>query len=194
VLDAASLGLFSAGDRIVRALQSMLDPIGLALLPRMAYLSDGNRFWRRVTLSLMACVGTALVIAVTLWVAAPTLIHVIFGGAFIDAVPMLRVEALILPATALTSFATTAVLTVRRDTAGVFIGAVVGTCVAGVWLYVAIQTHSVWALVYGTLCSEITVALWYIARMWRLSVRERRAVPSEIVERVGIPADGERPA
>lgn len=174
LLDAASLGLFSAGDRIVRAFQSMLDPIGFALLPRMANMSDDARFWRRATLALLACVATALVVAVSLWVAAPTLIRVIFGHEFVDSVPLLRVEALILPATALTSYVTTAVLPVRGDTTGVLIGAVIGTCVAAVWLYAAILTHSVWTLVYGTLNSEVAVALWYVARMRHLSVREQR--------------------
>src|SRR6266568_5132855 len=36
VLDAVSLGLYSSSDRLVRALQSSLDAIGYALLPRMA--------------------------------------------------------------------------------------------------------------------------------------------------------------
>jgi O-antigen/teichoic acid export membrane protein len=181
VLDAASLGLFSAGDRMVRALQSLLDPIGLALLPRMAHIKDDARFWKRVTLALASCVGTALVVAVTLWLAAPLVIRVIYGEAFMAAVPLVRIEALILPATALTSFAITAVLPVRRDSAGVLIGAVIGTCVAAVWLYVAVHNHSVWALVYGTLSSEVTVATWYILRMWRLSKREHTAPPPDVM-------------
>ena len=173
LLDAASLGLFSAGDRIVRALQSMLDPIGFALLPRMAHIRDDVRFWRRATLALCACAVTALVVTVTLWLAAPILIDLIYGDEFLEAIPLLRVEALILPATALTSYVTTAVLPVRGDTVGVLIGALVGTCIAAVWLGVALHTHSVWTLVYGTLNSEVAVALWYLARMWRLSVRDK---------------------
>jgi len=191
LLDGASLGLFSAGDRIVRALQSMLDPIGFALLPRMAHISEDSRFWRRATVALFACVGTALVVAVTLWVTAPLLIRVIFGDDFVNAVPLLQVEAMILPATALTSYVTTAVLPVRGDTAGVLIGAVIGTCVAGGWLYVAMQSHSVWTLVYGTLSSEVAVALWYVVRMWRLSREERRAPLPEVVLHASS-ADGER--
>lgn len=173
VLDAASLGLFSAGDKIVRALQSLLDPIGFALLPRMARVAS-DRFWRRATQSLLAAVGVATAVSLVLWTVAPHLVHVVYGDQFTHSIALLRVEALILPATTLTSFVTTAVLTVRRDTTGVLIGGVLGTSVAAFWLFAATVTHSVWTLAWGTVCSEVCVALWYAYRMRRLVVRERR--------------------
>jgi O-antigen/teichoic acid export membrane protein len=175
VLDAASLGLYSAGDRLVRAIQSLLDPIGFALLPRMARRSAEKSFWRSSIRSLLACVSAAALAALGVWVLAPVLIHVMFGSEFTRAVPLLRVEAFILPATTVTSFVTTAVLPVRQDTIGVLIGAVVGTCVAAGGVAIALHTHSVWTLVGGTVCAEFTVALWYIVRMRWLIVRERAA-------------------
>ncbi|MFI5776503.1 lipopolysaccharide biosynthesis protein [Nocardia sp. NPDC051570] len=173
VLDAATLGLYSAGDRLVRAIQSLLDPIGFALLPRMARRSAEESFWRNSMRSLAACVSAAVVAVLGVWLAAPLLIHIMFGSAFLGAVPLLRVEVLILPATTVTSFATTAVLPVRQDTVGVLIGAVFGTVVAAGALIVAVQTQSVWTLVYGTVCAEVTVALWYLSRMRWLVLRER---------------------
>ncbi|MCM6772173.1 lipopolysaccharide biosynthesis protein [Nocardia sp. CDC159] len=173
VLDAASLGLYSAGDRLVRAIQSLLDPIGFALLPRLARRRADDSFWRGSSRSLAGCVVAALIAVLGVWVAAPLLIHIMFGSAFAGAVPLLRVEVLILPATTITSFVTTAVLPVRQDTAGVLIGAVLGTAVAAGALIVAIQTQSVWTLVYGTVCAEVAVALWYLARMRWLVLRER---------------------
>lgn len=187
VLTPASLGLFSAGDRLVRAVQSVLDPIGFALLPRMARISHEDRFWRRGVLALLVCVGMACIATAALWVAAPFLVELIFGRAFAEAVPFLRLEVLILPATALTSFATTAILPVRKDAAGVLIGALIGVCLAGIWLYIAVRTGSVWSLVYGTLCCETAVALWYVARMWHLYRRER----NETVPADGVPAHAE---
>jgi O-antigen/teichoic acid export membrane protein len=175
VLDAASLGLFSAGDRLVRAAQSLLDAIGFALLPRMARIGDEDRFWKRATLALLVCLGSACVACAALWVAAPVLIDLIFGEAFTSAIPLLRVEALILPAATVTSFVTTAVLPVRQDTSGVLIGAVVGTCMAAAWLGAAVLTRSVWALVWGTVSCEVVVALWYVVRMRQLRTREERA-------------------
>ncbi len=174
VLDAVSLGLFSASDRLVRAVQSMLDPIGFALLPRLAKRGSEDRFWPDALRSLTVCVGVAFVASVALWVSAPMLIPVVFGTEFSDAVAVLRVEALILPATTVTSFVTTAVLPVRQDTNGVLIGAVVGTCVAGAALLMAVRTHSMWTLAGGIVAAECAVAVWYLARMRGLFVRERR--------------------
>lgn len=179
VLAASSLGLFAAGDRLVRAVQSLLDPIGFAMLPRMARNSQDTLFWRRAVQALFACVCAAGLATAALWIAAPTLIDMVFGSAFTDAVPLLRVEVLILPATAVSSFITTAILPVRQDTSGVLIGAIVGTSVAAIALYFAFRTHSVWALVYGTLCCEFVVACWYLLRLRRLVVRDRSARKTE---------------
>lgn len=175
VLEAATLGLYSAGDRLVRAVQSTLDPIGFALLPRMARRSSEDHFWRSSVRMLIGCVTLACLAVVSVWILAPALIHLIYTRDFDGAIPMLRVEVLILPATTITSYVTTAVLPVKRDTAGVLIGAVIGTCIAAIALVTAVRTQSVWTLVYGTVCAETGVALWYIIRVRWLIVRERSA-------------------
>ncbi|MEV0029946.1 lipopolysaccharide biosynthesis protein [Nocardia sp. NPDC050793] len=173
VLDAVALGLYSAGDRLVRAIQSMLDSLGFALLPRMAKRSADHRFWRHALQALAVGVCVATVAAAAVWAAAPVLVHLVFGDGFTGAIGLLRVEVLMLPATTVTSFVTTAVLPVRQDTAGVLIGAVLGTCVAAAALAIAFRTHSVWTLVYGSVIVECTVAAWYLARVRWLIVRER---------------------
>ena len=173
VLSAASLGLFSASDRLVRAVQSLLDPIGFALLPRMARKNNRDDFWRSATRALLATLCAAAVATAIVWLAAPLAINLIFGDGFEGAVALLRVEILVIPATALTSFVTTAVLPVKQDTSGILIGAIIGVSVAGVSLFVASRTHSVWALVYGTLMCEFAVAAWYTVRTCRIYVRER---------------------
>ncbi|MEU0501106.1 lipopolysaccharide biosynthesis protein [Nocardia sp. NPDC005998] len=175
VLDTVSLGLYSAGDRLVRAIQSTLDPIGFALLPRMARRSTDHRFWRHALMALAACVCVATVAAVAVWLAAPLLIRLVFGDEFTGAVGLLRVEIFMLPATTITSFVTTALLPVRQDTTGVLIGAVLGTCVAGIALFIAFRTHSVWTLVYGSVLVEFSTAIWYLVRVRTLIVRERTA-------------------
>jgi O-antigen/teichoic acid export membrane protein len=188
-LDAASLGLYSAGDRLVRAVQSMLDPIGFTLLPRMARTIGDERFWRRAFLAMLGCVGIALVATVALWLAAPVLVRVIFGSEFAEAVPLLRVEVFILPAVALSSFVTTAVLPVREDTTGVLIGSIIGTCIAGVALFIAFRSHSVWALVYGTVACEFGVATWYLLRLKYLLSRapEDRSTEASAKPETSIP-------
>ncbi|MFI5718524.1 lipopolysaccharide biosynthesis protein [Nocardia sp. NPDC051750] len=175
VLNAVSLGLFSASDRLVRAVQSLLDPIGFALLPRLAKRNGGQGFWPSALRSLAVCVALAGVAAAALWVAAPLVVPLVFGDEFGGAVGVLRLEALILPATTVTSFVTTAILPVRQDTLGVLIGSAVGTAVAGCALLITMRTHSVWTLAGGIVAAEFAVALWYLARMRALIVRERAA-------------------
>ncbi|WP_054813182.1 lipopolysaccharide biosynthesis protein [Nocardia arizonensis] len=177
VLDAVSLGLYSASDRLVRAVQSMLDPIGFALLPRMARRGGDARFWPDALRALAACVGAAVLASTALWFAAPTVVLLVFGQEFEGAVDVLRLEVVILPATTVTSFVTTAVLPVRQDTVGVLIGAVTGTAVAAIALLLALRTHSVWTLVGGIVAAEFAVAVWYLARMRGLIARERAATP-----------------
>nr|WP_306796521.1 oligosaccharide flippase family protein [Nocardia sp. XZ_19_369] len=178
VLDAASLGLYSAGDRLVRAIQSLLDTVGFAFLPRMARRSADDQFWRTALQVLAASVCAAGLAAAGVWVLAPTLVQLIFGSGFAGTVPLLRVEALILPAMTVSSFITTALLPVRQDTLGVLVGAIIGTCVAASALAVAFRNNSVWALAYGTVLTEFTVALWYLVRVRQLIVRERRDNPA----------------
>lgn len=173
VLNAVSLGLFSASDRLVRAVQSLLDPIGFALLPRMAERGGDERFWPVALRALGLCVAAAGVAAAALWAAAPLIVPLVFGDEFRGAVGVLRLEALILPATTVTSFVTTAVLPVRQDTVGVLIGSAVGTAVAACALLLAARTHSVWTLAGGIVAAEFAVAIWYLARMRALIVRER---------------------
>ncbi|MFC8527384.1 lipopolysaccharide biosynthesis protein [Nocardia sp. NPDC057227] len=175
VLNAASLGLYSASDRLVRAVQSLLDAIGFALLPRMAKRGGDERFWPDALRALTVCVGLACAASALLWLLAPVVVPLIFGDQFAEAVAVLRLEVLILPATTITSFITTAILPVRQDTIGVLIGALVGTCIAGVALLIAARTHSVWTLVGGIVAAEFAVALWYLARTRGLIVRERAA-------------------
>lgn len=172
VLTAASLGLFSASDRLVRAFQSLLDAIGFGLLPRLARDQDESRFWRRSTEALLACVAVAVVASLVLWTAAPLLISLIFGAEFETASSIMRVQVFILPFTAATSFITTAILPVRRDTKGVLLGAMVGTAFSVAALCVGLATRSVWALVWGTFACEVAVAIWYLARLGYLYSRE----------------------
>ncbi|MEU6581666.1 lipopolysaccharide biosynthesis protein [Nocardia sp. NPDC046763] len=173
VLDAASLGLYSASDKLVRAVQSLLDPIGLALLPRMARERTDPSFWRHEMRALAACVIVAAVAVAGIWVTAPFAVQLIYDDDFRAVVPMLRVEVCILVATATTSFVTTAILPVRQDTVGIMIGAVVGTAVAATALLLTLRTHSVWTLVWGTVAAEFCVAAWYLARTGQLAARER---------------------
>ena len=175
MLDAVSLGLFSASDRLVRATQSLLDMIGLVLLPRMARRGGHEQFWRHGVRGLQASVAVAAVAATLLWVCAAPIVHVLFGSQFTPAVGLLRAELVILPATTISSYISTALLPVRQDTHGILIASIVGTTASAAGLLTASWTHSVWALIGGTIGAEFGVACWYLARMRHLVRREQRA-------------------
>lgn len=175
-LSPVALGLYSAADRVVRAVQSLLDPIGLALLPRLVRRDLDGTLRRDGVRALAVCVTIAAVAAATTWAAGPLLVHVLLGAAFTDAVAVLRVEVLILPATTVSSFVTTAILPVCRDTLGALAGALLGTGIAAVALCIALRTHSLWTLVYGSVLAEYSVAGWYLVRMWQVLAR-RTALP-----------------
>lgn len=180
MLDAVSLGLYSASDRLVRAMQSLLDMIGLVLLPRMARRSGHEQFWRHGVRGLWGSVAVAALAAAVLWVCAAPIIHLIFGSEFTPAVGLLRAELVILPATTISSYISTALLPVRQDTHGILIASIVGTTASAVGLLTASWTHSVWALIGGTIGAEFGVACWYLLRMRHLVRREQR--PAVVVE------------
>ena len=168
MLDAVSLGLYSAGDRLVRAVQSLLDMIGLVLLPRMARRRGHEHFWRHGMQGLRASVAVAAVAAALLWVCAAPVIHVIFGSQFTPAVGLLRAELIILPASTVSSYIATALLPVRQDTHGILVASIVGTTASAAGLITAAWTHSVWALIGGTIGAEFCVACWYLVRVRHL--------------------------
>lgn len=167
VLDAASLGLFSAADRLVRAGQSVLDPIGFALLPRMARLRGDASFRARTVQGALGCGALAVVAAGVLTAAAPWVIRLVYGSEFDGAVTVLRTVAWILPATTLTSYVTTAVLPAQRRTSTVLVGAVIGVTVAVSALLITAQTGSLTTMVIGVLVSEWAVAVWFVVTTFR---------------------------
>ncbi|MBA0048178.1 oligosaccharide flippase family protein [Mycobacterium sp. NPDC050853] len=187
MLDAASLGLFSASDRLVRAVQSLLDMIGLVLLPRMAKRSGHQHFWRSGLLGLRGAVAVAVIAATLLWILAAPIVHLIFGSEFLGAVGLLRAELLILPASTISSYISTALLPVRQDTRGVLIASVVGTTASAAGLIAASWSHSVWALIGGVIGAEFCVALWYLARVRHLAGREQSAVAESDRAKEGAP-------
>ncbi|NUS94014.1 MAG: lipopolysaccharide biosynthesis protein, partial [Nocardia sp.] len=151
----------------------------------MAARGGDERFWPAALRALAVCVAGACVASAALWLAAPLVIGLVFGDEFGGAAGVLRLEALILPATTVTSFVTTAILPVRQDTVGVLIGSATGTVVAAGALLLTLRTHSVWTLAAGIVAAEFAVAIWYLARMRALIVRERAAGSP-------VPADAQR--
>ncbi|TWS20259.1 lipopolysaccharide biosynthesis protein [Tsukamurella asaccharolytica] len=162
-----ALGLFSASDRPVQAAGSLLDAVGVSLLPRLAR-RDTDAFWAttRRAIALVAAGGAALAAAAT--ALAPWLVPLIFGAEFDGAVPLLQMQAWALPGLAVTSFVATAVLPVLGDARGVLLAGGVGAAVIAVTLAVAARTHDPRTVVIGIVAAQTAAALFSVLRARRL--------------------------
>ncbi|MET9326917.1 lipopolysaccharide biosynthesis protein [Tsukamurella sp. NPDC003166] len=166
-LSPHSLGLFSASDRPVQAAGSLLDAVGMSLLPRLARRADGE-FWSvaRRTVVVVAAGGVGLAGAAT--VLAPWAVPLVFGAEFDGAVPLLQVQAWALPGLAVASFVATAVLPVRDDARGVLLVGAVGAVVIAVALLVTMHTHDPVTVVLGVVAAQTSAAGFSVLRVRRL--------------------------
>jgi len=97
-----AVGFYSGAERLIKALSGMLTPVSQSLYPRISrlVLSDRGQAIRltRFSLGLMTLCGALLAIGGA--VAAPLIVRVLLGRGYENAVPVLRVLSLLLPAVA----------------------------------------------------------------------------------------------
>ncbi|NMD54104.1 oligosaccharide flippase family protein [Tsukamurella conjunctivitidis] len=162
-----ALGLFSASDRPVQAAGSMLDAVGVSLLPRLAR-RESSAFWAtaRRSVAVVAAGGAALAAAAT--ALAPWLVPLIFGADFAGAVPLLQIQAWALPGLAVASFVATAVLPVLGDARGVLLAGATGATVIVATLLVALRTHDPRTVVIGIVAAQTAAAGFSVLRARRL--------------------------
>lgn len=98
---SAEVAHFGAGERLVRVAITLLGPVGAAVIPRMTALhveGQTERAKRLLVIALAVCTLPAIAITLVLVVFGTPIIRLIYGEAFVDdAVPILRVLALIIP-------------------------------------------------------------------------------------------------
>lgn len=171
-----ALGLFSASDRPVQAAGSLMDAVGVSLLPRLARRETGA-FWAtaRRGIALVATGGALLAALAT--ALAPWLVPLIFGAEFDGAVTLLQVQAWALPGLAVASFVATAVLPVLGDTRGVLLAGAVGAAVIGVALLLALRSHDPRTVVLGIVAAQSAAAIYSVLRARRL---EAATVPAPV--------------
>jgi polysaccharide transporter, PST family len=103
VAPVAALGEYAGAERITRVFQQGMWPINQALYPKLTQQvqSDPRRAMKTVRLSLLFLGGLGLILGLTIFLAAPLLVHLVLGPAFRDSVPVLRVFAFWIPLIAL---------------------------------------------------------------------------------------------
>jgi PST family polysaccharide transporter len=96
---ASTVAYFAGPEKITRALLGLLSPISQVLYPRVSYLLRCNPReafqLARKGFVVMACAGSLMAISVYLF--APLMIRLFLGHQYIQAVPVLRILALLPP-------------------------------------------------------------------------------------------------
>jgi PST family polysaccharide transporter len=101
----AALGEYAGAERITRVFQQGMWPINQALYPKLTQQAQNNPRGARKTvrLSLLMLGGLGAVFGLAIFLGAPMLVHFVLGADFLDSIPVLRVFALWIPLTALTT-------------------------------------------------------------------------------------------
>lgn len=177
VVVPGALGLYSSAEKVVRAASSALDAMSIALLPRMARREESRSgFWRAARNNLIFGAGLGAMAGGGIALMAEPIVAVLFGSAFEASAGLLRVQAIALPALALSSISISSILYVQRDTKGVLWAAVTGLVVTGGVVALASVYPSALTLSWGLVATEWTVALYAILRvLWLRRERESAA-------------------
>lgn len=162
-LPTHALGIFSGSDKLVRAAQSVIDSVGMALFPR--FLGRSPSAVRRSTLSAgVAVLIVGVCAASALSLVAEPLIHILYGQAYAEAAQVLRIEAWLIPATGLSSMLITSTLSALQDVKGILIGSSVGVIITLAGLTLTFVTQDVRSAAFGSLASEWGVCAWIVIR------------------------------
>lgn len=99
---AKEVALLGAAERLVRALWGALEPLSQTLFPRLVATPSGERgkVWRKGGGALL---GLALLLALAVVSFAPLLVALLLGEGYGEAVPLVRLLALLLPLGAATN-------------------------------------------------------------------------------------------
>lgn len=110
---------FGAGERLVRVAITLLGPIGAAVIPRMTALhtaGESDRARRLLIIAVAVAALPAIAITLILILLGEPIIRLIYGEAFVaDAVPVLRVLAIIIPINVVAVVFGVWLMTLHRD-------------------------------------------------------------------------------
>lgn len=99
----ALVAVFGGAERIIRAGIGTLNPLTQAILPRVSFLraTDSAAADRLVQRSLLVTGGLGVGIGAAAFLAAPLLVQLLLGPGYEDAIPLLRILALLPPLVAI---------------------------------------------------------------------------------------------
>lgn len=181
-----ALAVYSASDRLIRAVQSAIDGMVIALFPRLSNrLTNRPSSASETALMFIAIAFVASAVAAGLWVSMPVLNHLLFGQSYETAVALGRTAIFLLPAAAITSMASTNVLLIRGLTIDVLLVSVVGAVATATSLAISWGSLGSWEILHAVLLGEWSAAVVALVVSFArvASLRPRRARESEEVTR-----------
>lgn len=126
----AVVGVYSGGDRVIRAVAAALDSFVIAQFPHIARrVNAAGMNWVILMQVLIVAAGTGGLFATLIWIAAPWIVEFLYGDALDGAVDVLRLTAILIPASALTSTINTNIFNSQQRTRPIFLIAVAGCAV-----------------------------------------------------------------
>lgn len=158
ILNAASVGIFSASDRVVRAAQALSYPVAVAIFPRLSteqrnlagLASKAKRY--AILSGALALVGSGLLI-----VLAPLVSDLLYGASYSNAANVMRIQALLLPFAVANAMLATNFFNIAGDTKATFMTTVFGLLVTLSSLVCAYFTGSLYVLGAGSVLAEVVV-------------------------------------
>jgi O-antigen/teichoic acid export membrane protein len=170
ILSPTQLGLLGASDRVVRALQSLIYPLSLSLFPFFAERSEeaDRKLKSRATKGTLAALLVGSTVALITLAFAPVVVHILYGDQFGEAIPVLRLEVLLLVPFSVSNFLLTNLVLGRQDTLGSLVIASMGLLVlAGAVLFVWLHSPSALMAALAMLLAEAAVLLTTALRLRR---------------------------
>lgn len=161
------LGTFSLAERVVRAAAQAVAPLVQVLFPIAVQMQDGDRDRRLlvrragITIVVLWICGAGLLAAL-----APSVIRLLGGNSYPNAVNILRILCFIPPLVALNSVLSSLVIIARGEYA-VFRGAVTIACLVGVLIAAAsVFTMGAVGAAIGLVLAEVALSamLWWHVR------------------------------
>lgn len=187
LVPAKTFGFFAATDKLVRAAQSSMDALSIALLPRLGRAAGQSRdaFGSRVRRALTLTFGLGAIGATVLTLLAPWIVPIVLGRQFAAAIPALQIQAWSLPAAGLTSVCMGAVLISARDYRGMLLVGAIGLAALPIGLAVGAASGSPMALSTGALIVDWASAGAAVTRTWlRHGLRGDRRAPEPLLSSI----------
>jgi PST family polysaccharide transporter len=93
------VGYYAGAEKISRAFLGLFGPVSQTLYPRLSHLvhRERDRAARLARFGVALMGGGGALMGIVVFVTAPSLVRIILGGGFAEAIPVLRVLSLLLP-------------------------------------------------------------------------------------------------